>query len=367
MQPEYEAHQNSSHARVECVSCHIGPGADWFVRAKFSGLRQVYAVMTSDYDLPIKTPIHNLRPARDTCEQCHWPAKFTGSIERTRWRFWFDKANTASRYTMLLKVGGVNPANGRREGIHWHIDSTETVWYWPSDERRFDIPWVEVQRADGTRTVYRSPGTADPPRDQLRQMDCVDCHNRPAHVMLAPSELVDSALREGLLDRHLPYMKRNAVQILSTAYDSRDGARRGIVEQVRRHFPAGPGMSADQQAGIAATLTALHDKHDFPDQGASWRSYPSHLSHKVSDGCFRCHDDRHQAPDGRVISRDCALCHDIIHQAHGEEAYEPVVFRPREFEHPPGAEIPYQEHLCTECHDPNVSWYPANAAGAPRR
>jgi nitrate/TMAO reductase-like tetraheme cytochrome c subunit len=367
MEPEYEAHKNSSHARVDCVSCHIGSGAEWYVRAKFSGLRQVYAVLTSDYDMPIKTPIHNLRPARDTCEQCHWPAKFAGSKERILWRYWFDKDNTPSRYHLLMKVGGVNPASGRREGIHWHIDSKETVSYWARDERRFDIPWVEVRRADGTRTVYRSEDVADPPPAQLRQMDCIDCHNRPAHVMLAPSELVDMALAEGQLDRHIPYMKRNAVEILSVAYGSRDKARRGIAEGVRRHFPVDGGdMTADEQAGVVATLTALHDRHDFPDQGASWRTYPSHLSHKVTLGCFRCHDDRHKAPDGKVISRDCNLCHDLIHQAYGEAAYGPVTFRTREFEHPPGREIPYGERLCSECHDPKVSWYPANAASALR-
>src|SRR6266545_1808841 len=351
MEPEYEAHRSSSHARVACVSCHIGPGADWYVRSKFSGLRQVYAVLTSDFELPIKTPLHNLRPARDTCEQCHWPAKFSGSMERVLWRFSFDKANTPSRIHLLMKVGGVNPTTGRREGIHWHVDSAETVWYWARDERRFDIPWVEVRRADGTRTVYRSAGTADPPREQLRQMDCIDCHNRPAHVMLSPSELVDMTLAEGLLDRRIPYVKRNSVEILSKPYQSRSQARRQIAEEVRRLFPTGgPGITADAQATIIAKLTELHERNDYPDQGASWRTYPSHLSHKVSPGCFRCHDDRHKAEDGKSISRDCRICHELVHQAQGEDAYAPVTFRTREFEHPPGDEVSYRDHLCHECH-----------------
>jgi uncharacterized membrane protein YidH (DUF202 family) len=368
MEPEFEAHRNSPHARVACASCHIGSGADWYVRSKFSGARQVYAVLTGDYELPIKTPIHNLRPARDTCEQCHWPAKFNGSTERMLWRFWFDQESTPSRLHLLMKVGGVNPASGRREGIHWHIDSAETVWYWARDERRLDIPWVEVRRPDGTRTVYRSPDVAEPPTGELRVMDCIDCHNRPAHVMLSPSELVDRALGEGVLDRHIPYMKRDAVAILSTAYGSREKARRGIAEHVRHLFPTDDAdMTSERQDGIIATLTALHDKNDFPDQGASWRTYPTHLGHKTSPGCFRCHDDRHRAADGKVISRDCRLCHDLVHQAHGEDAYGPVTFRTRDFEHPPGEAIPYGDRLCPECHDPKVGWYPANAARGLRR
>jgi nitrate/TMAO reductase-like tetraheme cytochrome c subunit len=365
MEPEYEAHRHSSHARVACVSCHIGPGADWYVRSKLDGVRQVWSILTSSYELPIRTPLHNLRPARDTCEECHWPAKFSGSIEKVLWRFWFDKDNTSSRYHLLMKVGGVNPANGRREGIHWHIDSAETVRYWARDAARSDIPWVEVRRADGRRVVYRSAAAPpDPPAAQVRLMDCIDCHNRPAHVMLSPSELVDMALGEGALDRRVPYMKRNAVGILSTAYGSRAEAHRGIAEEVRRRFPVDAQVTAQAQGRIAATLTELHDRHDYPDQGSSWRHYPSHLGHKVSPGCFRCHDGLHKAPDGTAISRDCSICHDITYQAHGEKAYGVVAYRVGEFEHPPGEVISYKTRLCPECHDPKVSWYPANAAAA---
>ena len=76
MKPEFTAYQNSPHARVECVACHIGPGASWFVRSKLSGLRQVFAVTFHTYETPIPTPVHNLRPARETCEACHWPQKY---------------------------------------------------------------------------------------------------------------------------------------------------------------------------------------------------------------------------------------------------------------------------------------------------
>jgi hypothetical protein len=44
MKPEYTAYQNSPHARVACVNCHIGPGANWFVKSKLSGTWQVISV-----------------------------------------------------------------------------------------------------------------------------------------------------------------------------------------------------------------------------------------------------------------------------------------------------------------------------------
>ena len=240
MEPEYVAHSRSPHSRVECVACHIGPGADWYVRSKLDGLRQVYRVATHTYTLPIQTPLHNLRPARDTCEKCHWPAKFEGSTERILWRYWFDKGSTPSRYHMLLKVGGVNQASGRPEGIHWHSNSSDQVYYWARDEDREDIPWVDVLHADGIHTIDKDESIqAAPPKEELRLMDCMDCHNRPAHIFRSPNDLVDAALSKEMLDRKIPYVKRNAVEILSMTFKSKEEARAAIVAEVGRRYAKG--------------------------------------------------------------------------------------------------------------------------------
>ena len=65
--------------RVACVECHVGAGATWYVKSKMSGARQVFATAFKTYPRPIPTPVHNLRPAPDTCEECHWPKKFYGA------------------------------------------------------------------------------------------------------------------------------------------------------------------------------------------------------------------------------------------------------------------------------------------------
>src|SRR6476659_4609942 len=79
MKPEYTAYTASPHARVGCVGCHVGAGATWYVRSKLSGSYQVYAALAHKYPRPIPSPVENLRPAQETCEQCHWPAKFFGA------------------------------------------------------------------------------------------------------------------------------------------------------------------------------------------------------------------------------------------------------------------------------------------------
>ena len=148
MEPEFTAYQHSPHARVACVECHIGPGADWFVRSKISGSYQIYSVLFKKYHKPIETPVKNLRPAQETCEQCHWPRQFFGAVEQNRHYFLSDEANTEWKTRMLMFVGGGIPPFGKREGIHWHMSINNQVQYIASDEKRMVIPWVKKIGSD---------------------------------------------------------------------------------------------------------------------------------------------------------------------------------------------------------------------------
>jgi len=371
MKPEYVAYKHSPHARVDCVECHIGSGAGWYVKSKLSGLRQVYRTVTRSYELPIEVPVRNLRPARDTCEQCHWPEKFSDSIERVEWHYWFDKNNTPSRYHMLMKIGGVNPRTGNPQGIHWHVSAADTIRYWPRDRQRLDIPWIEVEHADGSKTVYKTldwEGPA-PPEGELREMDCIDCHNRPAHIYKPPSALVNTALAAGRLDHRLPFLKRNSVEILSLDYGSLDEARARIAEEVRRRYPVGSEGSVTEvrQDELIAALTEFYELNHFPEQGVSWKTYPNHIGHLVFPGCFRCHDDKHASDSGEVISKGCDDCHGIVYQAWGDAAYEPVQYRTQPFRHPGGQGDMHEQGLCSDCHAADASYPGHSARTAPRR
>src|SRR6185369_6610039 len=107
MQPEFDAHAGSAHSRVACVQCHIGDGASSMVKAKVNGLRQVWGMMTGRFDRPIHTPVHNLRPATETCENCHQPARLAGTRVGFRVHFKPDEANTPQVTAMLFHLGGV--------------------------------------------------------------------------------------------------------------------------------------------------------------------------------------------------------------------------------------------------------------------
>jgi len=237
MEPEYVAYQNSPHARVACVDCHVGSGANWYVRSKISGLYQVYAVTLGSYPQPIETPISDLRPARETCEKCHWPEKFYARKHRLERHYLPDENNTEWDIVLQMKTGPQHAAMGLKEGIHWHINPDVRIEYLASRDREF-IPWVRYTNVR-TGEVYEydlGENTLDQSgRDtlELRTMDCVDCHNRPSHLYNPPMKFVNDALTVGKLPRNLPDIKMIAMQVLMVGFPTKDSAFRYIDREVK--------------------------------------------------------------------------------------------------------------------------------------
>ncbi len=225
MYPEYTAYQASPHSRVLCSECHVGSGAGYLVRSKLSGIPQVIAVTTSSYERPIPVPVENLRPARETCEQCHRPERFAGDLVRVHTSYSADEENTEHVDTRVLRVGG-----GEFEvaqDIHWHIAAR--VWYLPLDKERQEIGWVGIEGEDGGLTEYVDPDKAaelSPQRieDEKLLMDCMDCHNRATHIFRSPEELIDMALAQGKIDSNLPFIKREGLKALDPPNSSLEEA-----------------------------------------------------------------------------------------------------------------------------------------------
>ncbi len=315
MQPEYAAYQNSPHSRVECVACHIGPGASWFVRSKLSGVYQVFAVTFNTYDRPIPTPVRNLRPARETCEACHWPDKFEEDRLRVIEKFGDDEKNTVTKTVLLLRIGG-----GRRgPGIHGrHLGPGVLVRYKPGDESRQKIPWVEYTGGGGDTTAYQAPDAKPAQLAGLpqREMDCMDCHNRPTHTYELPERAVDQAMSTGGIARDLPYVKKQAVAILRASYPSNAAATSAIPAALERFYRESyPDVFAQRRADIArsaAAVSAIYNRNVFPGMKVTWGTYPNNLGHTDFPGCFRCHDDQHAAKNGKTVSQDCSACHQIL-------------------------------------------------------
>lgn len=318
MEPEYVAYQNSPHSRVECVECHIGPGAPWFVRSKLSGMGQVLAVTFNTYERPIPTPVENLRPSQDTCEQCHWPARFTGNHMRVMDRYMDDEANTHTQTVLLMHIGGGHRPDG--EGIHsWHIDPDKRTVYIAADDQRQEIPWVQVTHADGTVVEYRADGSeltdeeiAAAPK---REMDCIDCHNRPTHIYKLPAPAMDEALAEGRISQDIPFIKRAGVQILQEVGDALAPVEQ-VAQRLREYYRENHSdyFNANRQQLETAIreIQRIYSTNVFPEMNVTWGTYPDNIGHESFPGCFRCHDGAHTSADGQTINQDCASCHNLL-------------------------------------------------------
>ena len=116
MKPEYVAYQDGPHSRVACVECHIGSGATSFAKAKVSGARQLLAVSFHTYARPISGPVRNMRPARETCETCHWSEKFHGDKIRKIVEYANDEKSSESVTTLRVHVGGGSARLGLAQG-----------------------------------------------------------------------------------------------------------------------------------------------------------------------------------------------------------------------------------------------------------
>ncbi|MDA3891591.1 MAG: NapC/NirT family cytochrome c [Salinivirgaceae bacterium] len=358
MKPEYTAYQNSSHAKVTCAQCHIGSGAEWFVKAKISGMYQVYSVLANKVPRPIETPIANLRPARETCEQCHWPQKFYSPSLKSEKYYLTDEKNTEWEIQLRMKTSPQHSSMGLSDGIHWHINPDVQIDYVATDTKRELIPWVRyINKATGDTVIYKDENDLEEAAlDSLdtRMMDCMDCHNRPAHNYLTPATFVNNAIASGIVSTELPGIKGLAMGIFTEEFHNTDSALKTIETSVWNYYMENYPEIIPEKEGLIKQATQSLQKgfHDnmFPEMNANWDAYPDHIGHLEFNGCFRCHNDQHQSPEGKVISKDCNLCHDIMLQGNQDSTYVAKFNESLEFKHPVDIDGAWKEMNCSECH-----------------
>ncbi len=366
MEPQYVTYHNSPHARVTCAECHIGPGASFWVKSKVDGIRQVVATMLDSYSRPIETPVANLRPAQETCEECHWPRQFYGDKLVTHTYYRSDKENSPWTIIMRVRIGGGNPSSGKLEGIHWHMLTENVVEYVASDEKRQIIPWVRVTYPNGDSAIYINedeelPELVEGMYGNVRHFDCMDCHNRPSHMFRSPAVAINLALSMKLLARDLPYLRSTGVELLNAEYESKDGALAaidsGLWEHFRENYPDVAVSRANDISTAVEVLQSVYSDNFFPEMNTDYRVRENNLSHFVNDGCFRCHQESMVNDRGEAMTPDCKTCHVIVAQGQFEmlEGLDKDLTG-LEFVHPEDIEEAWREMKCTECHDPESGY-----------
>jgi hypothetical protein len=360
MEPEYTAYQFSPHAKVGCVQCHIGSGANYFVKSKLSGSYQLYSVAFNKYPRPVPTPIHDLRPAQETCEQCHWPKHFFSEKLHKINYFLSDQQNTKWELSILMKIGGGNIEAGPTSGIHWHMNIGHQITYVASDSSRQSIPWVKVKDlSSGIEHIYKST-EASLSDDELaasekRRMDCIDCHNRPSHIYRPPTRTVNTGMNLGWIDPELPDVKAVAVGLLEYPYTTKEKAMDSIKVQFEEYYRTKyPKVFSDKKESLKksiAELQKIYQRNYFPYMKVSWKKFPDNIGHMYYPGCFRCHDGKHKTSEGKILSRDCNVCHTILSQKFEKDRIR-LSIEGVEYKHPVDVGDAWKEMNCSDCHNP---------------
>ncbi len=359
MEPEYTAYQNSPHSKVTCAECHVGSGTSWYVKSKLSGLHQVYAVLTKTYPSPIETPLHDLRPARETCEECHWPQKFYSRTLQTNRYYLADSLNTEWDVMLQMKIGPETQGLGFDEGIHWHINPDVNIEYISENDKREVITYVKyTKKSTGEVEIFRNPDT--PVSDSLlaisekRTMDCIDCHNRPSHNYSSPPVYFDKAVVSGAVSNKIPFIKKASMDVLRNTFPDRDTALLQIKDQIENFYKKGyPGIYERKISEIDKSIASLQkafSQNTFPSMKVTYDKYPEHIGHLETEGCFRCHNDEFTAENGDKITRDCNLCHTIIGQGKSGMMQYASIRDTLEFQHPVDVGTAWKEANCSECH-----------------
>ncbi len=315
MPPEYTSYLVSPHARINCTECHIGRGyLATQVTRKAGDLKHVTKTLFQDYEFPITAD--DMRPARESCEKCHSPAKFSDDSLRELVSFISNKYNDRESTYLILHTGGGSKRQGLGKGIHWHVENP--IYYYAEDKREQNIPYVRVNNEDGSVVEYIDvESTIDPANiapENLREMDCITCHNRITHLVLQPEQSIDAALANGLIDPTIPEIRRQAVDLLRTAYPTsaaaveRIGSLAGFYQQ---YYPELAQTKPEAIASAVQTLKDIYTASVYPEQKSDWDTHPNNIGHKFSPGCFRCHDGKHLNPSGEAVRLECNLCHSV--------------------------------------------------------
>jgi nitrate/TMAO reductase-like tetraheme cytochrome c subunit len=313
MAPQWAAYQESPHSHVDCVDCHVGSGMKSYVQAKVNGTKQLIEVTLHTWPTPIRTTLNGLRPARETCEECHTPAKFVGEKLLVKTTFGDDEKNAITRTVLVLHLGGIDSVS-HLSGIHGaHLNHFEYV---ASDSSAQTILSVSRPNPDGTKTEYISSDVKGPIQGIRRTMDCMDCHNQATHVFQTAEDAIDEAMVDGTPSPSLPFVHKQGLALIQATYSSQAEAGAKIVTGLndfyRTQYPQVWSTQRNQINAAAQRLVSMYDRNIFPEMKVTWGTYPNNIGHMSYPGCFRCHDGSHTTKSGKTLSNDCSLCHNLL-------------------------------------------------------
>jgi hypothetical protein len=268
---------------------------------------------------------------------------------------------------MLYKIGGERTGFMKGSGIHYHMLFAQKVEYITRDHKRQEIPWVRVSHKDKSVTEYND--TEKPLTDEEKKtlevhtVDCMDCHNRPAHTFETPMHNVNRAIENGYIPQDMPYIKKEAVRALDPKedYPTKEVAMTEIASRLRsfyiKNYPEIMEKDPEKFEKAVKGVQDIYKNSIFPEMKAKWSAYPNNIGHREWPGCFRCHKDTLKSADGNAIFTKCNKCHLILAQGKEVDNVNVNFAEGLEFIHPDDGEKIKDYKDCSSCHSGGFSTY----------
>lgn len=317
------AHQASQHANVSCVECHMGRLSTFKLMAKkITHTNELWGMIVG-YERPIASP--SMPASRDSCEGCHSKQSHQRDSILILKHYALDKENSESTTQLIMRTAEEHTRKEGGKGIHWHTDEGVQVRFIATDSQNQNIPWVEVTRPNGEKTVFKditqNLSTEKMAQTEKQLMDCVDCHNRAGHHFVNPEVIVDNAIASGWVDRSQPFIKERLMGLLSKEYSTIEEARKLVKEAYDQYLKDFPNFARDFPAEVSKSKEYMEVRQEayanwlirsrFRHPDVSWQSFQDLSGHKYTAGCFRCHGGKHFSDQGNPITANCTTCHNV--------------------------------------------------------
>lgn len=278
MDPYYASWKVSAHKDVECVKCHISPGATSFVEAKLNGLGQVVDDVLHRTSPKPSASVNQLSCTRSGC---HSVEQLSGkTINNGRFKFRHDKHLGRTHLGVEFTCSTCHSHVQGDE--HFEVNTSvclnchlveRTAHATPGPDVSFSLIDFKVREGHTAAELKAEhPGEISPPSA------CTTCHD-------APTETIE---RGGLTINHSEYLSYGA---------SCESCHHGATATPQ---PIEDGRCLQcHNFGIDHSMSAT-EMHKIHAEG----------NHKIE--CFSCHGMIEHGPSAQIMSMnkfDCQQCH----------------------------------------------------------
>ncbi|WML59058.1 NapC/NirT family cytochrome c [Neobacillus sp. PS2-9] len=295
MKPQYYTWKASSHSEVECVNCHIGPGAENIVKAKGNGLVEFYKKEKDTYIAPIKMP--NLIPD-EACESCH----------NMKYRDVTPSGDIIIPHTKH-KTEGIKCVQCHSGTAHGKISDRKVTY--KSDYGKWDEKLGSSLMNDKKFTSPQMDTCMECHEARKATLECKACHE----TTMVPKNHKTEEFKSGGHGKIQPSNLKKCEQCHS--YMSTEKYDLFKEDPVYQRFLNGDTKNSTKVtvAQFAKTNSFCKECHGTKPNShkiSSFMTEHGRLS-KDTQKCFTCHDNRNVS-DSPVTTVQCASCHPSSHR-----------------------------------------------------